>query len=155
MNLKNLLYIVVCILFVVIIGGGIYEALAIWPNAFSALPKSLTAFQGEYGVNSVAFWAFIHPITILLFIVTIVLHWKSERKNYILLPFIVYAGLLITTAIYYVPELSDITATTISDTLDPSLQNRGNTWIFWNNVRAVIFLLSAGYLLMGLTKKEA
>lgn len=80
-NIKNLIYVLTCISFTIIIGAGIYEHLAIWPRAYSAPPASLTMFQGDYGLNSDAFWTKIHPITPLLLITTLVLSWKSPERS--------------------------------------------------------------------------
>ena len=67
-----------------ILGASVYEHLAVWPNAFAAPPKSLTMFQGDFKLSPDLFWKSIHPITLFLFIVYLILNWKSERKKYIL-----------------------------------------------------------------------
>lgn len=154
-NIKNLIYVLTGISFTIIIGAGIYEHLAIWPRAYSAPPASLTMFQGDYGLNSDAFWTKIHPITLLLLITTLVLSWKSPRKKYVLITLIGYIFILVVTAIYFVPELMEITKTEYADSVNPDLQQRGGLWENLNLLRALILVFLAMILNLGLTRSSA
>ena len=154
MNLKNLLYILTCLSFCTIIGAGIYETITLWPMVYSAPPKSLAIFQGEYAYQSTNFWINIHPVTLLFFIATIIFHWKTDRKKFLLIPLVIYVAILATTFAYFVPELIDITGATYSDTVDPDLVQRGRTWNIANIIRAFILVGTGMYLLFGLTQKE-
>lgn len=152
MNLNNLVYVITCISFTVIIGAGIYEHVAIWPHAFSEPPKSLTIFQGAYALNSAPFWKYIHPITLALFIITLILNWHSARRFHVLIPMAVYVIVIIVTFTFFVPELISMITTKYSDTIDESLQQRGNMWINLSLIRLLILLVMAIVLLMGLIK---
>ncbi|HNQ41189.1 MAG TPA: hypothetical protein PKL22_03805, partial [Saprospiraceae bacterium] len=101
MNSKNIFYILACISYCLIIGAAVYEHIAVWPVAFSEPPRSLTMFQGNYAIEPALFWKFIHPVTLTLFIITLGLNWKTERKKFILIPLITYIILLIVTFIYF------------------------------------------------------
>jgi len=152
MNLNNLVYILTCISFTIIIGAGIYEHVAIWPHAFSEPPKSLTMFQGAYTLNSAPFWKYIHPITLVLFIITLIMNWHTARKFHVLIPMAVYVIVIIVTFTFFVPQLISILTTTYSDTIDESLQQRGSTWIILSLIRLLIILVMAIFLFIGLTK---
>ena len=152
MNLNNLVYVLTCISLTVIIGAGMYEHVAIWPHAFSVPPKSLTIFQGAYAINSAPFWRYIHPITLALFIITLILNWHSARKFHVLISMAVYVIIIIVTFTFFVPELISIITTKYSDTIDESLQQRGSTWINLSFIRLLISVVMAIVLFLGLTK---
>lgn len=154
MTSKNLFYILTCISFCMIIGTGIYEHIAVWPIAFSEPPKSLTMFQGNYAIESEHFWRVIHPVTFVLFLITLVLNWRTVKKNYILIPLLIYIVLMALTFIYYVPELKSIISTPYSTTVDANIQNRASLWITLSLIRMTFIVISAIILLLGLTKTD-
>lgn len=154
MNIKNFFYSITCISLCIPFGAGLYEHIAVWPNAYSELPKSLAMFQGPYGLEPAPFWMAIHPVTVVLFAITLFLHWKTTRRNSILIPFAIYFGILVITAIYFVPNLMLITNTPYSDTVDSSLQKMGDAWEAFSWVRLVIGYFAVYLLIIGLTKIE-
>ena len=147
MNFRNILYALTCLSFSAIIGAAVYEHIALWPAAFSEPPKSLSVFQGPYRLNAGAFWQSIHPVTLLLFGVTLFVGWKTTRRKNILIAVTGYALILTATFIYFVPELLELTATPYSDTVDASLQDRGSLWIALSLVRGG-FLIVLGVNLL-------
>lgn len=154
MNFKNFIYALTCLAFSAIIGAAIYEHTALWPAAFAEPPKSLAVFQGPYRLNAAPFWQSIHPVTLLLFIITLVFSWRTYRRRVILITLAGYIGILIATFIYFVPELLELTGTPFSDTVDTSLQERGNLWITLSLVRGGILIILAINLLLGLTERK-
>jgi hypothetical protein len=81
-------------------------------------------FQGTYGLQAQNFWKPIHPVTLLLFVVTLYTCWKSARKINVLIAFVGYFLVLAVTAIYFVPELLAITTSAYSDHIDLGLAER-------------------------------
>jgi hypothetical protein len=154
MNSKNFFYVLVCISYCLIIGAGTYEHFALWPVAFSEPPKSLTIFQGNYALLAEPFWKFIHPVTLVLFLLTLGLNWKTTRRKNIVIALAIYIIALIATFIYYVPELKSIIGTPYADTVDAAIQNRASLWITLSKVRLAFLFMSAFVLIMGLTKSE-
>ena len=154
MNFRNILYALTCLSFSVIIGAAIYEHTALWPAAFSELPKSLSVFQGPYRLNAGAFWQSVHPVTLLLFGITLVLSWRTRRRKNIVIALAGYVLILIATFTYFVPELLELTGAPYSDTVDPSLQDRAGLWITLSLVRGGILIILALNLLLGLTETE-
>lgn len=148
-------YVLTCLSFTMIIGAGIYEHIAVWPRVYAAPPKSLSMFQGAYGLNAGTFWRAIHPITVLLLMITLIAWWKSPAKNYILVPFGMYILMLAATFAYFVPELINITGTPYADTIDDSLKSRGSLWITLSWIRAIIISAAAVILYSGLTKVDS
>jgi hypothetical protein len=94
----------------------------------------------------------IHPLNMLLFIFTLVLHWRSGRRKNIVIVLASYILILIVTSIYFVPELIDITTTALSQTPDPELTKRASLWETLSIVRLGILVVLAIVLFTGLTK---
>ena len=63
--------------------------------------------------------------------------------------------ILVVTHIYFVPELMELTGTPFSDTVDPSLQDRGSLWINLSLIRAAILIVLSLNLLLTFAKREA
>ncbi len=154
MSSKNIFYVLTCISYCLIIGAGIYEHIAVWPIAYSEPPKSLTMFQGNYALESAPFWMSVHPVTLTLFLITLVSNWRSERKKYILLPLSTYIIVLVVTFVYFVPELISLTGTPYAETVDTDIQKRGSLWIDLSIIRMAFIVASAFVLLLGLTKSD-
>lgn len=151
-TIKHLIYCTTCILFITIIGAGIYEHAAVWPYAWAAPPASLSMFQGDYGLNSQAFWPRIHPPTFLLMLLSTILFWKTERRNYLLITLTGYLAVMIWTFIYFVPELISISGTDFSNTIDEALVARASKWESLSLIRLAVIIAIAFLLLTGLSK---
>ena len=153
--LRILSYILASTSFITVIGGAVYEHLSSVPVWSSAVPASLAMFQGEYAITPFRFWMPIHPITVLLLLVAMVLNWKTERRKYILCTVAGYAAVLLVTFLFFVPELLAITQSTYSSTVDAALTNRAKTWESLSLVRLGGMLLLAVTLLFGLSRTDS
>ena len=149
---KEILYAVTCLAFCTIIGGAVYEHINVVPVWTAAPPVSLSMFQGQYGMKQEYFWKFIHPVNLLLFVVTLILHWRSPRRKSILTVFGGYVMILIITSVYFVPELIQITTTAFSNSADSSLVSRASLWETLSLVRLFVLIVLSLVLFMGLTK---
>lgn len=152
-NYKDVIYALLCLAFSLIAGAALFEHSAVWPNAYAAPPASLSMFQGEYGLRAANFWQFIHPVVMVLFIVVLVLTWKTPRRKHVWIGFGGYILAMITTALYFVPELIAITGTEFSATTDPDLQTRGAMWINLSLIRMLLIMCLALVLYLGLKKR--
>ncbi|HOZ83507.1 MAG TPA: hypothetical protein PLU85_02065 [Bacteroidia bacterium] len=153
-NYKNLIYALLCLSFSIIVGGSLFEHIAVWPNAFAAPPKSLTMFQGEYAFNPEPFWKSIHPVTLILFIITLIISWNTTRKKNVLIAFMGYVVILIATFIYYLPELKDLIATPFADLINQDLVQRGARWQTLSLFRTALAIILALILYFGLSKSD-
>lgn len=152
MSLRNILLILATLSFIVVIGGAVYEHMAVVPRWTTAPPASLAMFQGPYGLFPTPFWQMIHPVTLVFFIGALITNWKTARRKLIALSFGGYFLVLVITAIYFVPELISITTTPYSDTIDPTLTARAGRWETLSLVRLSFLLVLAVTLLNSLTK---
>jgi hypothetical protein len=149
---KNLLYSLTCLGFSIIIGAAVYEHIAVVPQWSAAPPQSLAMFQGPYGLNPGPFWQSIHPVTLLLFLITLVVHWRSDRKQPLTVVLLSYMAILVVTAIYFVPELIQITTTPFASTVDAGLAKRAALWETLSLVRLGVLVILSLVLFNGLTK---
>ena len=149
---KDLLYALTCLCFTIMIGGAVYEHLNVVPQWSAAPPQSLSMFQGEYGLKPGAFWMVIHPVNFVLFIITLILHWKTARRKTVAGVLMLYMAIIVITAIYFVPELMSIINTPFSPTANAGLTQRASLWETLSLVRLGILLVMAVVLFLGLTK---
>jgi len=151
---KDVLYAICCLAFAIIIGGAVYEHMNVVPKWAAAPPVSLSMFQGEYGLNPELFWMVIHPVNLLLLTLTLVLHWRSERRKHLVIVMTSYIVILATTAVFFVPELLSITKAAASSVADPDLTRRAATWEALSIVRLGVLVILSMILFTGLTKAD-
>ncbi|HEX9979411.1 MAG TPA: hypothetical protein VGB50_02470 [Flavobacterium sp.] len=154
MNYKDLIYSATCLSFTTVIGGAVYEHLAVVPEWSAAPPLSLSMFQGEYGLNAGSFWKTIHPVTLAFFAATLIVSWKSARRINVLSAWLGYLAVLAVTAVYFVPELLDITSTVYSETINNDLTRRAKLWEVLSLVRLAAMVVMSIILFLGLTKNR-
>ncbi|HEX2629609.1 MAG TPA: hypothetical protein VHM26_11370 [Chitinophagaceae bacterium] len=154
MPFKHILYSLACLSFAVVIGAAIYEHIAVVPQWSAAPPASLSMFQGKYGLNPAPFWMYIHPVTLVLFITSLIFFRKTNSRKNLLITLTGYVIILIITFIYFVPELLAITGTSYSENIDVSLAKRAQLWEKLSLVRLGTLIVLAIVLFLGLTKPQ-
>lgn len=150
---RDIIYSISCLAFAIMIGGAVYEHLTVVPQWSAAPPVSLSMFQGEYGLNPELFWMSIHPVNIILFAATLIIHWKTKRRKNVLITLISYFIILIITSIYFVPELLSITSTTYASAPDSDLTQRAKLWEILSLARLGVLMVLSIILFTGLTKQ--
>jgi hypothetical protein len=149
---KDILYSISCLAFAIIIGGAVYEHLNVVPVWSAEPPVSLSMFQGEYGLKPDLFWKIIHPVNLVLFTLTLILHWRSGRKKNLVIVLTSYLIILAVTTVFFVPELISITTAAISSVPDPGLTRRAEMWELLSIIRLIVLVVLAIILFTGLTK---
>lgn len=152
MNYKNIIYSLACLSFSIVIGAAVYEHLAVVPQWAAGPPSSLAMFQGEYGLKAQNFWIPVHPVTLGLMLIALILSWKSPRRSNLLWVMLGYIAILAITAVYFVPELLAITGTTYSANVDTALTERAKQWEMLSLVRLAFLVILSMALFTGLTK---
>lgn len=152
MDFKNIIYAFACLSFAVVIGGAIYEHMAVVPRWSAAPPASLSMFQGKYGLDPTPFWKTIHPVTLLLLTASIILFRKTGSMPYLLTTTTGYVIVLIITFVFFVPELIAITGAPYSENIDGSLTKRAKQWEILSLVRLSFLIALAIIAFLGLTK---
>lgn len=150
--LRTLSLIIACISFVIVIGGGTYEHAGVVPVWSSAVPASLTMYQGEYAISAARFWIPVHPVTLLLLVAALLLNWRTTRRKFILVTIAGYVSVLALTFVWFVPELMSITQSAYSTTVDADLTRRAGNWETLSLIRLVFLMIMAINLLYGLSR---
>lgn len=151
----NFLHILASIAFISIIGAAIYEHAAVVPAWSAAPPRSLSMFQGEYGLQAVHFWKPVHPVAMLLLAGALITNWRQPRRRQLLIVITGYVTILAITAAYFVPELVAITTSAYSPAVNDDLAGRAQMWETLSLVRLGGLLVLAVVLLYGLSVKRA
>ena len=150
--IRTLLLILGCISFIVVMGAATYEHAAVVPIWTSAVPVSLSMFQGEYALHPWNFWVPIHPITVTLLVIALIANWRTPRRNYVIAGFGGYLLVLAVTFAYFVPELLALVVNTpYSPTVDAELTRRAELWETLSLVRLGFIFVLAVVLLLGLS----
>jgi hypothetical protein len=94
------------ILWGTLLGGVAYSHLVYFPVYLSALPASAVVVNGPYGLNEAIFWMTIHPLLVAALLAALALNWRSRpRRKLIAISFVVYALVLVVSALFFIPEL--------------------------------------------------
>ncbi len=151
-NFRDLVYAMTCLSLAIVVGGAVYEHLAVVPRWTRAIPASLSMFQGESGLYPQAFWIPVHPITTALLGAALLTSWKLKRCANVLVALLGYLVILGVTFVYFVPELIELTATPYSQSVDAALTERAQRWETLSLVRLFALMLLSLVLFLGLAK---
>lgn len=152
-SIPNILHIPASIAFITIIGAAFYEHAAVVPAWSAAPPRSLSMFQGEYGLQAANFWKPVHPVAVLLLAAALIANWRQPGRKQLLIASGGYGLILVITAAYFVPELIAITTSAYSPAVSDDLTSRAKTWETLSLVRLGGLLILAIVLLYGLSVK--
>ena len=155
-KLRQLSLFIAITLWAIIIGGIVYSHIVFFPAYLSHLPASTSLITGEYGLHEENFWLFVHPLTMLFTIITLILNWKlKERRKFILITIGIYAVAIMVTASYFLPGLKAFAGSNNSTTVTPSewLQ-QGQTWQHLSWIRGFFMFIGYLMLLIALTKDK-
>lgn len=143
-------------LWAIIIGGIVYSHIVYFPPYLSNLPESTSLVSGEYGLHEENFWMFIHPLNILFTILALILNWKiPQRRKWIALALVIYVIVIIVTAFYFLPGLSEFADSKNQPAISPEeWDQKGQTWQQLSWVRGVFMYLAFLSLLIALTRRE-
>lgn len=93
-----------------------------------APPRSFAILTGEYAYDSRPFWDTVPMITLMLFLIAIVMNWKTPRRKFLLIAIglFVVGGLI--SGLYLEPTFDAMFAQGFSDNVDPVMQSVAATW---------------------------
>lgn len=150
MNTRIIVYAFACLSFCIVIGGAVYEHMAVVPQWAAGPPLSLQLFQGPHGLNPTPFWKMIHPVTLLLLAVSLLLFRRTGASPFLISSMAGYVIILVITFSFFVPELVAITGTPFAGSVDPDLQARAQRWERLSLVRLSALIVLAIALLSGM-----
>lgn len=142
----RLVYLAACFGLAVVLGGGLYEHVCVWPRAFAAPPSSLTMFQGSYGLSPPVLWRRIHPMVVVLLALAAAMQWRTPRRRPLLVTLGAYVVVLAATVGYFAPEAMSIIGAPHADAVDPALLARASRWERLSLLRLGVLLLPTVWL---------
>lgn len=154
-KLANGSLILLALFYLIMLGGGNYEHMNVTTTVASAPPKSFAMLQGPYGFNPVKFWVTFRPITILLFITTIITNWNfsPSRRKLLLIAFAIDIAVILATFLYFAPETEIFVKASFNEnTIDNTLLQSAQQWKNLNILRLGAIYLSSLLLLIALAK---
>ena len=128
LNLRNIALIAVVASWFIQVGGQVFALIAVDSILIVAPPRSFAMLQGEYAYDSDAFWSTVPPITGLLLIIALVANWKTERRKFLLVAFVLMIVVAVVSIFYLDPLFNELNAIGYRDEVDPALQRRAATW---------------------------
>lgn len=102
-------------------------------------PASLYMVQGQYGFNPDIFWDNFPNMGMVLFIIALIINWKSPLRKWILIGFSVGLFAALSAIFLLEPIQSEFLNAPYSETISPDLKLQGNLWF---NYSLLFFMLS-------------
>jgi hypothetical protein len=152
MSLKNIILIALTASCLIQTGAQLFAVSMIAGTLSEAPPRSFAMLQGEYGYNSSAFWDIVPSITFLLFIIALIINWKTQRKKLILFALGLFIIGGIVAAFFVEPIFADMIKKGYSDQVDPTLQVQAQRWYIFDWMVWTLSLVSGLMLLVALTR---
>ncbi|HYU23820.1 MAG TPA: hypothetical protein VEO74_01335 [Thermoanaerobaculia bacterium] len=128
------------IVWATILGGIVYSHMVWFPPYLSGLPQT-SALANT--IHDESFWFLVHPLAILSLAAAVALNWKLRaRRNLILVTIAIYAVAIVTTALYFVPELQAFRASQSSNVSPAEWYVRGQNWQHLSWVRGAFMYIA-------------
>lgn len=134
--------------YLIMLGGGNYEHLNVTAKVIRDMPDSLAMMKGDYGFNPIRFWVIFRPLTILLFLIAIYLHWKADsiKRNALLFAFGIDCIITLSTFLYFAPETELLMNAVKNESLfNQNIAEKFQQWELLNKFRL------AGFYIVGIT----
>jgi hypothetical protein len=140
----------------IIVGAFVYSHIAYFPGYLFNLPQSNALIKSEYGINDGLVWMMVHPLAIIITIITLVLNWRLKaRRKLLLVALSIYLLAIIATFMYFVPELLRFAALDINSPHTPALLHEGKTWFILSIVRGSFMCVGFVLLLIALNRDNS
>lgn len=121
-------------------GAQIFETAVLVPKWTAAAPESFTLFRGPHAIDLKTFWIATHSIHEVSMIVAIILCWKLEVRNALLLVFVLHLAVRAWTLGYFAPEIMSFQRIAESGEEAANLLARVRRWKWLNLVRVAAFV---------------
>lgn len=136
----------------VLVGADAFAQAAIVPIALSEPPVSLAMFQGDYVYNSAPFWRAANIFALAFLVAALIANWNTDRRKLILATFIGTSIISVVSLGYIFPAFTELVSSPFSESVDPSLVERGANWRVLAGSRLVVFGLLGVLPLLALAK---
>jgi hypothetical protein len=152
MNLKNITLIALAASCFLQAGAQLFAVSIVASTVSEAPPRSFAMLQGEYGYNSSSFWDIVPSITFLLFIIALIVNWKTQRQKLILFALTLFIIGAIVAGFFLEPLFADMIKKGYSDQVDTTLQAQARRWYIFDWMVWTLSLVAGLMLLVALTR---
>lgn len=128
LNLRNVTMMALVASCFIQVGAQLFALFVVASTVSAAPPRSFAMLQGEYGYNSMAFWSTVPTITFALFLIALVVNWKTPRRKLLLIALALFVIGGAVAGIFLEPVFDEMKAIGFRDEVDPMLQARAATW---------------------------
>ena len=133
------------VVFLLLVGGAVFEHTTITSVWTQAPPESLAMFRGPYPAAIGRFWMTINPLALGLAVAALAVSWPFvERRRALRTALSIHAAILVVTAAYFLPEIRTL--------VDPGAalapaewKARGDLWFKLTLVRTAVALVAATF----------
>lgn len=133
--------VVTTLLYFVMNGAQIFETVVLVPKWTASPPDSFALFRGPYAIDLKTFWIATHSIHEISWIAAIILCWKLDVRNALLLIFVLHFAVRAWTLAYFAPEIISFQRIAESGEAGLDLVRRVTLWRQLNGVRVAAFAL--------------
>lgn len=153
MRSSTIILIIATLVWGTLLGGIVYSHIVYFPPYLSDLPKSAVIVNGPYALEEGTFWMMIHPVLILSLIIALISNWRIiKRRKLILISFVLYAIVLIISALYFIPELMNFKNSPTSGIPASEWLSRSHRWMICSIIRGTFMYIGIIPLFVALTK---
>lgn len=121
-------------------GAQIFETLVFVPKWAASPPTSFHILTDKDGLSLKTFWTVFHSIHEVIFILTIILCWKMDIRNWLLILFTIHFAVRIWTLLYFAPNVIEFQKIADQATLAKDLFNKVTLWRNLNYIRVSLFI---------------
>lgn len=150
LNLRNLTMMAAVAACFAQIGAQLFALYVVAKTVSAAPPRSFAILVGEYRYDSSAFWDMFPPIVFVLFILALVVNWKTRRRNLVLIALTVFVAQALLMMFVVEPDFNEMKLIGFRDEVDPVLQSRAATWYAFDWLGWSIGVLGGIALLLAL-----
>jgi len=126
---------------------GLYQALFVFPEYFSAPPGSLRRYQSD---KSWKFWLPLHAVALPAIILSLITNWDNDRFGLVMTATVLYTLSWIATFIFFIPGVMEFNKVDPDGPPSEELAAKGRSWLRRSTVRLVLMLSAAALLVIAL-----
>lgn len=126
---------------------GLYQAMFVFPEYFSAPPASLKRYQND---KSWKFWLPLHAITLPAIVLSLITNWDNGRFGFVLTATILYTLSWIATFAVFIPGVIEFNKVDTDGPPSEELAIKGRKWLQRSTSRLALMLVSAAMLVIAL-----
>jgi|GEM_PF-4214279 len=127
-------------------GASLFAYFVVGSTLLKSPPESLEMLNGEFSYDSSNFWNVFPNIPTILFLIAIVLFWKTEVKSFLIISFSIFfiAGLV---AIFLMGPLNDELRQGIIDNI--------GQWRMYETLQLILIICSGFVAMYSLNKNQS